>query len=134
MRGRRLRRAASATTAREHHPRRITRRSPGNKHGSSGPLVLGASAFPGQTSLCDGFLASARPGRGARVGSPGAARAGYDVPGRLRDLLARAQRAGSVRPEVDHADVKALLPGRDGDGATLDRIVAVVCDGLAAPS
>jgi len=65
-----------------------------------------------------------------------AARAGYDVTGRLRDLLARAQRAGAVRPEVDDADVKALLAGclaRDGDGAALDRIVAVVCDGLAAP-
>jgi AcrR family transcriptional regulator len=65
-----------------------------------------------------------------------AARAGYDVTGRLRDLLAQAQRAGAVRPEVDDADVKALLAGclaRDGDGAALDRIVAVVCDGLAAP-
>ncbi len=65
-----------------------------------------------------------------------AARAGYDVPGRLRDLLARAQQAGTVRPEIDYADVKALLAGclaRDGEGAALDRIIAVVCDGLAAP-
>jgi AcrR family transcriptional regulator len=65
-----------------------------------------------------------------------AARAGYDVTGRLRDLLARAQRAGAVRPEIEYADVKALLAGclaRDGDGAALDRMVTVVCDGLAAP-
>lgn len=65
-----------------------------------------------------------------------AVRAGYDVSGRLRDLLARAQRAGAVRPEINDADVKALLAGclaRDGDGAALDRMVAVVCDGLAAP-
>src|SRR4029453_5931998 len=65
-----------------------------------------------------------------------AARAGYDLPGRLRDLLARAQQAGAVRPDVDYADVKALLAGcvaRDrsnSDPAALDRIIAVVHQGL----
>ena len=62
-----------------------------------------------------------------------AARAGYDVSGRLRDLLARAQQAGAVRPEADYTDVKALLAGclaRAGDGAALEPIIAVVCDGL----
>jgi AcrR family transcriptional regulator len=65
-----------------------------------------------------------------------AARAGYDLPGRLRDLLARAQQAGAVRADLDYADVKALLEGclaRDRsntDPAALDRIIAVVGEGL----
>ncbi len=78
-------------------------------------------------------LAEALAGAGYDLDSA-AARAGCDVPGRLRDLLASAQRAGAVRPDVDPADVKALLAGclaRDAsDGAALDRVIAVVCDGL----
>lgn len=65
-----------------------------------------------------------------------AAHAGYDLPGRLRGLLARAQQAGAVRTDVDYADVKALLEGclaRQGsntDPTALDPIIAVVCEGL----
>jgi AcrR family transcriptional regulator len=80
-------------------------------------------------------LAEALAGAGYDLDSA-AVRAGYDVTGRLRDLLARAQQAGAVRPEIDDADVKALLAGclaRGGDGATLDRVVTVVCDGLRPP-
>jgi AcrR family transcriptional regulator len=79
-------------------------------------------------------LAEALAGAGYDLDAA-AARAGYDLPGRLRDLLARAQRAGAVRDDVDYADVKALLAGclaRDGGGddAALDRVIAVVCEGL----
>jgi AcrR family transcriptional regulator len=80
-------------------------------------------------------LAEALAGAGYDLDSA-AARANCDVTGRLRDLLARARHAGAVRPEIEYADVKALLAGclaRGGDGAALDRMVAVVCDGLAAP-
>ena len=67
-----------------------------------------------------------------------AARAGYDVSGRLRDLLAGAQRAGAIRPDVDYADVKALMAGclvREGagpDDAGLTRVIEIVCNGLRA--
>jgi AcrR family transcriptional regulator len=79
-------------------------------------------------------LAEALAGAGYDLDAA-AARAGYDLPGRLGDLLARAQRAGAVRDDVDYADVKALLAGclaRDGGGddAALDRVIAVVCEGL----
>jgi AcrR family transcriptional regulator len=79
-------------------------------------------------------LAEALAGAGYDLDAA-AARAGYDLPGRLGDLLARAQRAGAVRDDVDYADVKALLAGclaREGgsDDAALDRVIAVVCEGL----
>lgn len=79
-------------------------------------------------------LAEALAGAGYDL-ETAAARAGYDVSGRLRDLLARAQQAGAVRTDIDYADVKALLAGclaREGgsDGAALDRVIAVVCEGL----
>jgi AcrR family transcriptional regulator len=80
-------------------------------------------------------LAEALAGAGYDL-EDAAARAGYDLPGRLRDLLARAQQAGAVRPDVDYADVKALLAGcvaRDrsnSDPAALNRIIAVVYQGL----
>jgi AcrR family transcriptional regulator len=79
-------------------------------------------------------LAEALAGAGYDL-ETAAARAGYDLPGRLRDLLDRAQQAGVVRTDVDYADVKALLAGclaREGgsDDAALDRVIAVVCEGL----
>jgi AcrR family transcriptional regulator len=61
-----------------------------------------------------------------------------DVAGALADLLARAQQAGSVRADIDAADVMALVagclarqPDRD-DPAARDRLVAVVCTGLCS--
>jgi AcrR family transcriptional regulator len=89
-------------------------------------LVLAGAANRG--------LAEALAGAGYDLDAA-AARAGYDLPGRLGDLLARAQRAGAVRDDVDYADVKALLAGclaREGgsDDAALDRVIAVVCEGL----
>ncbi|HYW27790.1 MAG TPA: TetR family transcriptional regulator [Terriglobales bacterium] len=62
--------------------------------------------------------------------------AGHDVFGALADLLARAQRAGAVRRDVDVADLKALLAGclarGRGDDATRARMVAIVSQGLRA--
>lgn len=62
-----------------------------------------------------------------------AADAGYDVQGRLRDLLRRAQEAGAVRAGLTYPDVKALMAGclaRGTDPDGLDRVVAVVRDGM----
>ncbi|GIG85319.1 TetR/AcrR family transcriptional regulator [Plantactinospora endophytica] len=62
-----------------------------------------------------------------------AAEAGYDVAGRLRDLLDQAQRAGAVRADIGYADVKALLTGclsRDGDAESLRPLIAVITQGL----
>jgi AcrR family transcriptional regulator len=79
-------------------------------------------------------LAEALAGAGYDVDTA-AAQAGYDVSGRLRDLLARAQRAGAIRADVGFADVKALMAGcmsRAGGDAALDPIISVVCEGLRA--
>jgi AcrR family transcriptional regulator len=100
-----------------------------------GPAFFGLFAALVREGAANRGLAEALAGAGYDL-DRAAVRAGYDVSGRLRDLLVRAQQAGAVRPEIDYADVKALLAGclaRGGDGAALDRMVAVVCDGLAAP-
>lgn len=60
-------------------------------------------------------------------------REGVDPMTALGLLLARAQRAGAVRPDVETADVKALIGGclsRAADQAALDRMVAVARRGL----
>jgi AcrR family transcriptional regulator len=59
-----------------------------------------------------------------------------DVVGALAGLLARAQQAGAVRPDIDAADVMALVAGclarqpDPTDPAARDRLVAVVRAGL----
>jgi AcrR family transcriptional regulator len=59
-----------------------------------------------------------------------------DVAGAMADLLGRAQRAGAVRPDIDAADVIALVAGclarqpGPNDPAARDRLVAVVSAGL----
>jgi AcrR family transcriptional regulator len=100
-----------------------------------GPAFFAFFAAVVREGAANRGLAEALAGAGYDL-DRAAIRAGYDVTGRLRDLLARAQRAGAVRPEINDADVKALLAGclaRDGDGAALDRMVVVVCDGLRPP-
>ena len=62
-----------------------------------------------------------------------AAQAGCDLNGEVRGLLEQAQRAGTIRADVTHADVKALMNGcltRGGTADELTPIIAVVCDGL----
>jgi AcrR family transcriptional regulator len=57
----------------------------------------------------------------------------------LGDLLARAQQAGTVRPDVDARDVKALLVGCQamqrycGDSQQTRRLVQIMRDGMAKP-
>jgi AcrR family transcriptional regulator len=58
----------------------------------------------------------------------------------LGDLLARAQEAGTVRPELRVQDLIGLLAGASraaeyagGDPAARDRILTVILDGLRAP-
>jgi AcrR family transcriptional regulator len=56
---------------------------------------------------------------------------GQDVTGMLGAMLAEAQRAGPVRPDVDLADVKALMTScLDADPRLRRRRVEVVCAGL----
>jgi AcrR family transcriptional regulator len=80
-------------------------------------------------------LAEALAGSGYDLDEAGA-EAGYDVRGRLRDLLARAQESGEVRADVVYTDLKALMVGCQShpvaDRASLDRIITVVCTGLRA--
>jgi AcrR family transcriptional regulator len=78
-------------------------------------------------------LAEALAGAGYDVEAAGG-RAGYDVSGRLRDLLRAAQQAGAVRPDVSYLDVKALMAGclarETADAAGLDPLITVICQGL----
>jgi AcrR family transcriptional regulator len=80
-------------------------------------------------------LAEALAGAGYDV-ETAAARAGYDVSGRMRTMLARAQQAGAIRADITYPDVKALMAGclsrdvNDADGTALSRLVTVICEGL----
>ncbi|WP_377273407.1 TetR/AcrR family transcriptional regulator [Peterkaempfera sp. SMS 1(5)a] len=84
-------------------------------------------------------LAEALAGAGYDL-ETAAEEAGYDVTAGLRGLLDRAQAAGAVRNDIDYADVKALITGclvraegrTHADLAALDRVTAIVCDGLRA--
>ena len=58
----------------------------------------------------DRGLADALAGAGIDLEAT-VAGSGYDVTGMLGDLLARAQRAGAIRPDASLADVKALMSG-----------------------
>jgi AcrR family transcriptional regulator len=81
-------------------------------------------------------LAEALTGAGYDLDAA-ARRDGVDPMTALDRLLGRAQRAGAVRPDVDVADVKALIGGclaRAGDPAALDRMVAVARQGLQPPA
>ena len=69
-----------------------------------------------------------------------AGRNGIDLRGALNNLLVSAQRAGAVRADVNHDDVKALMTSclsrasaQDDPGAC-DRMVAIATAGLRAPS
>lgn len=80
-------------------------------------------------------LAEAFAGAGYDMESA-AADAGYDLRGALADLLDRAQRAGAVDPDLDDADVKALIVGclarerQPPDPAARRRVIAVVRAGM----
>ena len=84
-------------------------------------------------------LAEALAGSGYDLDAA-AEEAGYDVTAGLRGLLERAQAAGAVRGDIDYPDVKALMTGcllraegrTEADLAALERVTAIVCDGLRA--
>jgi AcrR family transcriptional regulator len=51
-------------------------------------------------------------------------------------LLARAQRAGAIRKDVDAGDLKALVTGcvaMESQGIVSGRMTTIVCDGLRPP-
>lgn len=57
----------------------------------------------------------------------------HDVAKAMADLLARAQRAGAVRPDIEADDVIALVAGclaKQSDPSARDRLFAVVSAGL----
>ena len=64
---------------------------------------------------------------------------GFDLKGSLSELLVRAQRAGAVRPDVNHDDVKALMTSclsrtpTQADPAARDRMIAIATQGLRNP-
>ena len=65
---------------------------------------------------------------------------GIDLKGALNNLLVSAQRAGAVRADVNHDDVKALMTSclsrasaQDDPGAC-ERMVAIATAGLRTPS
>lgn len=77
-------------------------------------------------------LAEALSGSGCDVDELGR-KAGFDVSGRLSELLTRAQQAGAVRTSVDYLDVKALLAGcMARDSPDLDPLLDVITRGLRA--
>lgn len=62
---------------------------------------------------------------------------GHDAMDVLRDMLARAQKAGAVRGDVDVADVKALIVGclareHHADPTARNRMITIACRGLRA--
>jgi AcrR family transcriptional regulator len=57
-------------------------------------------------------------------------RSGFDVSGRLRDMLAGAQAAGAVRADVGYLDVKALMTGCMSREDSCEPMIAVITDGL----
>lgn len=76
-------------------------------------------------------LAEALAGSGFDIETAASA-AGCNVSDRLRTLLAEAQRAGAVDPDVTFADLKALMAGCLAyDGPAPEQVIAVVCRGLA---
>jgi AcrR family transcriptional regulator len=87
-----------------------------------------------QEMAADRGLADALAGAGIDLEAT-VAGSGYDVTGMLSDLLARAQRAGAIRPDASLADVKALMSGCLYDDPTLPaaRSAGSCSPGGAAP-
>jgi hypothetical protein len=62
----------------------------------------------------------------------------HDMVGALRQLLTAAQRAGTVRADIDPADVKALITGClarervQPDPVARQRMIDITCAGLRA--
>ena len=79
-------------------------------------------------------LADALAGAGFDMATV-ASGAEHDVMGALSELLARAQKAGAVRKDIEAEDVKALMVGccrgpQSADAAARHRMIDVICQGL----
>jgi AcrR family transcriptional regulator len=104
-----------------------------------GAAFLAYFAFLVDKGAVDRLLADALVGGGFDIDAA-AARTGYDIQSVQQRLLTAAQQAGTIRPDVDAADVQALIAGclareRDhADPAARRRMVAIACDGLLAHS
>jgi AcrR family transcriptional regulator len=85
----------------------------------------------------DRGLADALVGGGFDIDAA-AERSEHDIMGALRQLLTAAQQAGSIRTDVDCADVKALIAGclareRDQvDQSARERMISIAYNGLRA--
>lgn len=96
-----------------------------------GGAFLSFVAHMVEEGTVDHGLADSLAGVGHDVAAA-AERTGYDVGGALGELLAAAQAAGAVRPDVDVHDVKALIAGclvrerRGPDPATRRRMLDLV--------
>jgi len=86
----------------------------------------------------DRALAEALVGGGFDI-EAAAGRSEHDITGALHRLLTTAQQAGSIRADVDVADVKALVTGclarerGHADQAARQRMIAMACNGLRPP-
>jgi AcrR family transcriptional regulator len=104
-----------------------------------GDAFLAYFAFLVEKGAVDRLLADALVGGGFDI-EAAAARSAYDIAGVQHELLVAAQKAGTVRPDVDIADVQALIAGclareRDqADPAARRRMIAIARDGLLANS
>ncbi|GAA1022003.1 TetR family transcriptional regulator [Acrocarpospora pleiomorpha] len=64
----------------------------------------------------------------------------HEFMGMVAEILAQAQRAGTVRPDLDAADIKTLIVGLQamrrfrGDGELMRRVYPVIRAGLAVPN
>jgi AcrR family transcriptional regulator len=94
--------------------------------------------FMVEEGAVDHALADALVGGGFDI-EAAAARSEHDIMGALRQLLTAAQQAGSIRADVDTADVKALIAGclarerGHADPTARRRMIAIVYDGLRTP-
>jgi AcrR family transcriptional regulator len=105
--------------------------------GDPGAAFFGFLASMVEEGATNRALADALAGAGFDI-DVAASTGGHDLGRVLTELLAAAQRAGAVRPDIDAADLKAFLVGcsareRDGvDTAARARMLAVIQTGLAA--
>jgi AcrR family transcriptional regulator len=86
-----------------------------------------------QASLNKALSDALEASRGVRYGSPRAHESFWRL---VDELLAGAQRAGAVRPDLDRDDVRALMVGciravdQVTDPAKVDHLIQVITDGM----
>jgi AcrR family transcriptional regulator len=102
-----------------------------------GAAFLAYFALMVNEGAVDRGLADALVGGGFDI-EAAAARSEHDIMGALRQLLTAAQQAGSIRADVDTADVRALIAGclarerQQADRPARQRMITIAYDGLRA--